>query len=1075
MSINSNVANLSITVVKTLVKMAGFRRVADMIDSGQECLNLLADIKNDALGDPNAEMIRSLNSAVKSELDTIQDALKHNGLGRKQVKQAAAQLAEAARETIKNLVEDDDALIRAVQQPLCFAEQLRGHAAPLPDYSSDEMHTHYETLLDRLAEEFLTLAPWSPNFNRVALTSLLRCFPALSERIDRLEKQINEGFNSVREDAAAHHQDLKNDLASLHEDLRNKTTNNRPTKLEDEVWGSRPATLKHWIERDPTSNGTTLHDTIFSSPSSQRGSRCVLVGRAGSGKTSLAASIASRCESDTWSLVAWIDASTRSSIESGLIALGEAILGTHTNVHQEQRLRIEQVLASFKRFGKNNCLFVYDNAEGLDYLDGVLPVGPGVHIVVTTRRKNGWSNQAGWIVFDIGNFSRAESIKHLLSVTEDIDLETADKIASYLGDLPLAVTQAAATCSRYYSNLQDYYADLQATNIEELLEPIEGGHYSKGAIASLQLATHSALSFMKDPLVKKEAEGILAVLCYLAESGVPTKWLKYNNGLPSRKAFKLLQDASIIDQSNDGRITSIHRLLAHALRTQHNSHITNDGTLTTARLFDKINNTQSNKDKYTVSYRLQITHLLITQFRALGTQSYSKALFDHTQVVQCLFDTLRIAISSNLSSEAITLTEAFAAAEVSPHTSPPQIAHARNELARAHVRASRYFEAIAIYKKLVADLKNSLGRAHSDTIEARNNLANAYEWAEQYADAIATHNEIVTDLTRTLGPEHPSTIKARNNLANAYKCAKQYADAIATHNDIVTDLTGTLGPEHPSTIKARNNLANAYKCAKQYADAIAVLKILIVDLAHVLGPEHPSTIKARNSLANAYNCAKQYGDAIATHNDIVTDLTGTLGPEHPSTIKARNSLAYAYKWAKQYTDAIATHNEIVTDLTRTLGPEHPNTIKARNNLANAYKWAKQYADAIATRKQIVADLTHTFGLEDPDSIEARNNLADAYEWAKQYADAIATHNNIVTDLTRTLGPEHPSTIKARNNLAGAYRRADRLDEAIQLFEQTLHDCIRVLGKAHPFTATVRENLEAAKLQLKAREEESPTE
>ena len=179
MSINSNVANLSITVVKTLVKMAGFRRVADMIDSGQECLNLLADIKNDALGDPNAEMIRSLNSAVKSELDTIQDALKHNGLGRKQVKQAAAQLAEAARETIKNLVEDDDALIRAVQQPLCFAEQLRGHAAPLPDYSSDEMHTHYETLLDRLAEEFLTLAPWSPNFNRVALTSLLRCFPAL--------------------------------------------------------------------------------------------------------------------------------------------------------------------------------------------------------------------------------------------------------------------------------------------------------------------------------------------------------------------------------------------------------------------------------------------------------------------------------------------------------------------------------------------------------------------------------------------------------------------------------------------------------------------------------------------------------------------------------------------------------------------------------------------------------------------------------------------------------------------------------------------------------------------------------
>ena len=860
MSTNRNVVNLSIEIVKTLTKAAGFSFAADMIEGGQECLNLLNDIKNDALGNPNAEMIRGLNGAVKSELDAIEGALNQNGMSRKQIKQAVAQLSDAARQTIKDLAEDDDALIRAVQQPERFAQELRAHAAQLPDLSGDEMQAHYETILDQIAEEFHTLAPWSPNFDRVALADLLRCFPALSERIDRLEQQINEGFNSVREDAAAHHQDLKNDLASIHEDLRNRTTNSRPTKLEDEVWGSRPATLKHWIERDPTSNGTTLHDTIFSSPSSQRGSRCVLVGRAGSGKTSLAASIASRCESDTWSLVAWIDASTRSNIESGLIALGEAILGTHTNVHQEQRLRIEQVLASFKRFGKNNCLFVYDNAEGLDYLDGVLPVGPGVHIVVTTRHKNGWSNQAGWIMFDIGNFSRAESIKHLSSVTEDIDLETADKIASYLGDLPLAVTQAAGTCSRYYSNLQDYYADLQATNIEELLEPIEGGHYSKGAIASLQLATHSALNFIKDPLVKKEAEDILAVLCYLAESGVPTKWLKYNNGLPSRKAFKLLQDASIIEQSNDGRITSIHRLVAHALRTQHDSHITNDGTLTTACLFDRINNTQSDKDKYTASHRLQITHLLITQFRALGTQSYSKALFDHTQVVQCLFDTLRIAISSNLSSEAITLTEAFAAAETSPHTSPPQIARARNELARAHAMASRYFEAITIYNKLVADLKNSLGREHSDTVEARIDLAYAYRGAERYTEAIAIHNEIVADLTHAFGLEDPDTIEARNNLANTYKSAKQYADAIATHKEIVTDLTRTLGPEDPSTIEARNNLANAYECAGDLTEAITLYQQTLTDSTRIHGEDHMRTKLVRFGLERARRKLKQRED-----------------------------------------------------------------------------------------------------------------------------------------------------------------------------------------------------------------------
>ena len=893
--------NISATIVKSLVKVAGFGFVADAIEGGQEIYQLACSLKDETFGSAEAQMGGALRNSITAELASIEDQLGRLGHNEKSIDLFIGRLETSAKRTIARLLDDENALSEAITKPKTFQSYVLKKSKPVrADYTPEEQE-HLDALLHCVASEYLILAPKSPNYIETALKAtveeLSKILTALEELKDG-QQELKKGQQEIKNGQ----QQLKSSFESLRTTIENEHTIRHNKQLNNDVWGSRPATLKHWIERDPTSNGTSLHDTIFNSPSSQPGSRCVLVGRAGSGKTSLAASIASRCESDTWSLVAWIDASTRSNIESGLIALGEAILGTHTNVHQEQRLRIEQVLASFKRFGKNNCLFVYDNAEGLDYLDGVLPVGPGVHIVVTTRRKNGWSNQAGWIMFDIGNFSRAESIKHLLSVTEDIDLDTADKIASYLGDLPLAVTQAAATCSRYYSNLQDYYADLQATNIEELLEPIEGGHYSKGAIASLQLATHSALNFMKDPLVKKEAEDILAVLCYLAESGVPTKWLKYNNGLPSRKAFKLLQDASIIDQSNDGRITSIHRLLAHALRTLHDSHITNDGTLTTACLFDKINNTQSDKDKYTAGYRLQITHLLITQFRALGTQSYSKALFDHTQVVQCLFDTLRIAISSNLSSEAITLTEAFAAAETSPHTSPPQIARARNELARAHVMASRYFEAIAIYNKLVADLKNSLGREHSDTIEARIDLAYAYRGAKRYTEAIAIHNEIVTDLTPTLGPEHPSTIKARNNLANAYISAKQYTDAIATHKEIVTDLT------------------------------------------HAFGLEDPDTIEARINLADAYIWAKKYADAIATHNEIVTDLTRTLGPEHPSTIKARNNLANAYEYAGDLTEAITLYQQTLTDSTRIHGEDDMRTMLVRFGLEAARRRLKQRED-----------------------------------------------------------------------------------------------------------------------------------
>lgn len=96
-----------------------------MIDGSQSVSNLLADIKNDALDDPNAEMIRSLHSAVKSEIKSIEGALKQDGMSRKLIKRAVAQLSEAARDTIKELAKDDDALIRTVQQPENFGVELK--------------------------------------------------------------------------------------------------------------------------------------------------------------------------------------------------------------------------------------------------------------------------------------------------------------------------------------------------------------------------------------------------------------------------------------------------------------------------------------------------------------------------------------------------------------------------------------------------------------------------------------------------------------------------------------------------------------------------------------------------------------------------------------------------------------------------------------------------------------------------------------------------------------------------------------------------------------------------------------
>ena len=891
--------NISATIVKSLVKVAGFGFVADAIEGGQELYQLACSLKDETFGSAEAQMSGALRNSITDELASIEDQLGRSGRNEKSIDLFIGRLETSTKRTIARLLDDDNALCKSITEAKTFHAYVLKQSTQVRANYTPEERKYLDSLLHCVAREYLILAPKSPNYNKAVLKAtveeLSKILTALEELKDG-QQELKNGQQEIKNGQ----QQLKSSFESLRTTIENERTIRHNKQLNNDVWGSRPATLKHWIERDPTSNGTTLHDTIFSSPSSQRGSRCVLVGRAGSGKTSLAASIASRCESDTWSLVAWIDASTRSNIESGLIALGEAILGTHTNVHQEQRIRIEQVLASFKRFGKNNCLFVYDNVEGLDYLDGVLPVGPGVHIVVTTRRSSGWSNQKDWNIFSLGNFSRDESVTHLLRVTKDTDQTTASKLASYLGDLPLAIAQAAATCSKYYSNLREYYADLQATNIEELLEPIEGGHYSKGAIASLQLATHSALNFMKDPLVKKEAEGILAVLCYLAESGVPTKWLEYNNGLPSRKAFKLLQDASIIDQSNDGRITSIHRLLAHALRESWREEEREQACESAATLLGSVDIDRFRADDSDA--RFQETRNLIEHLRAFGAQDCFHCLHDYRPVTSALCRAFTHARDLGLVPEVFALKGLV-------NTLRKQVGDSREilsllaKLAYADMYMGDYPDAIKLYKHILSTREQILEPNHRDILSTRNDLAYAYYWEGNTGKAIDLFEQVLDDRTRILRSDHEDMLMTGSYLALAYADDGQLERAITLGEQVVKDRDRVLKPDHKYTLVTRNNLADAYKSVGRLTDAIKMYEYVLQARIRTLGSTHHHTRITRNDLAQTYEQAGDLPKAISMYEDLHNDYIQIYGADHESTIEVRDRLEAAKQKLEQQENA----------------------------------------------------------------------------------------------------------------------------------------------------------------------------
>ena len=887
MSTNRNVVNLSIAIVKTLVKMAGFGCVADMIEGSQECLNLLADIKNDALGNPNAEMIRALNGAIKSELHTIQDALQRAGLSRKQIKDAVAQLSDAACQTIKELAEDDNALIRAIQQPEHFIEDLKSHAAPLPDDLSTDIQDHYETLLDQIAEKFLTLAPWSPSFDRVALTSLLRCFPALSERIDRLEQHMDRRFDHIelgmREDRDIH---IENNQL-----LKGLSRQNASPIFDHVVFGSRPDVVAgdSFVPRGEQEQLNAL----IADP---RRRRTVLVGMRGCGKTQLAAALAEKCEDKNWSLVAWLNAGPLESITSDLVELAKR-LKIDTSDQPTPETIIRRCFDQLKSEDPSDRLIVFDNVEDINDLRGLVPTGDGLRVVVTTTNDKGW-NYHGWDAIRIGVFDREKSIDYLLTVAESADRAAADTLADRLGDLPLALAQAAVTARNKDLSLTRYLDRLDSYRSERVIRPIPGDYYAVDVATALCMAIEDALENLEDG-TKQAARYILGALALLAEFGVPTRWLdpmseehdeqelQDHDRAEDEDAHDALTELihrSIVQQSSDKATTVLHRLQAQVLRESWSQDDQAEALEATADLLGSVRiDSLRRSDAYLRQYE---TRNLIRHLRHIGTGSNALALLSDQRILASINHAFNHAEDLWLADEAISLQDIFIVLALILHRYDLTMLILRAQIANAYKQAGRANEIVPAVEELQNDCIETLGHTAQITLAVKNLLAGIYRDTDRFEEAVDVYKQLLSDATDTLGPDNLNTLTIKNNLAVAYEDSGDTSKAIDLHTQSVANCAQIFGPMHPATLSARNNLAGAILKAGMVNKAIYLYSELADDSITILGISDLKTIDTRNNLAHCYMLSQQFTKAATIYEDNLTILTQIYGKEDRRTQEA---------------------------------------------------------------------------------------------------------------------------------------------------------------------------------------------
>ncbi|MBP2051739.1 hypothetical protein J2Z21_004716 [Streptomyces griseochromogenes] len=732
-------------------------------------------------------------------------------------------------------------------------------------------------------------------------------------------------------------------------------------------------------------------------------------GMGGVGKTQLAIEYAYRHQAD-YDIVWWIPSERPGQIGQSLVELAKRLGLVTTSEANIAGPAVREALREGRPYSR--WLLIFDNADSPEQVRPYFPTGGTGTILVTSRNRR-WGLVGGSLEVDV--FTREESMELLRGSGPELAEGEAEALAEALGDLPLALVQAAAWRAETGMPASEYLRLFESKQ-NELLETAPPPDYqlpvaaawnvsldhletrSPGALRLLQLCSY----FAPDPISRQ----ILSGPGY--NTTFPELDSALNDPMKLARAIREINRYSLARIDHRTNSIEMHRLVQHVLINRMSPEEQNrmrEGAHALMASADP--RTPTNPESWP-RYAELYSHV-IASGAITSEQPWVRQLV--MNIARYLYYWGDHEVCLDFSETAWNAwVDVFGEEDV-------KTLLMGNWLVFVYLMVGRYSDASTLVERIRVAFERVSSPDSEETLDTIQMEAAVRRVQGRFLDGAELDRVVYERAKRAFGEDDPASLNMAHNLGVTLRLTGAFREALELDSKTWHLKQRLFGRDDQRSLITENSIAIDVRESGDYVGALGLQEAALDAFQDIFGNDNPATISTERELGIACRKAGLHPRALELAIKAHEAFTRRYGDTHPQSLATALPLAVALRQNGDLEAARARGAQACTGYRKVFHAQHPYALSADVGLAVSERLLGKPEEARRLDDAALVALSDSLGADHPFTLVAAVNLASDLAALGEHEAAKDRGRDTLDRCRQTFGPDHPTTLACAGNLS----------------------------------------------------------